>query len=318
MQYIILIFILLIALYIINKSEMIYENYLDNLGVKQNDIKELFHNIDNDDYICYKKSSLKNKKNINFKITNVQDFFTKSSDQIKRMGTDNIKSTIGEGSLKKYAINCPIDLTIKANKTNYINDKKIKYRCDLPEKGTVCIKNKKIIPNMKGLCMYDLDFYNSFKNNVNNDKNTNFKLIPKDNKNKVFLENSSINNYSNCSEKYNKWRHNQNLLNKNQYKKDKKVVKLGSMKVSKKIKNFMDHKTQNFTLTDPNSWKDIPGRAPACIPSSDHKNNVLPLFTQGTPLNALEYTSVGGILPKFTYAEIFDPKDYSEHGTRHM
>lgn len=51
-------------------------------------------------------------------------------------------------------------------------------------------------------------------------------------------------------------------------------------------------------------WKEWHQKAPVCIPTS--KCKVLPTYTEGTPVDVLDYTQVGSMMPKFSYSEEYD------------
>tara|TARA_B100001250_G_scaffold302493_1_gene264223 strand:+ start:1418 stop:2176 length:759 start_codon:yes stop_codon:yes gene_type:complete len=51
-------------------------------------------------------------------------------------------------------------------------------------------------------------------------------------------------------------------------------------------------------------WKQWQTKAPVCTPTS--KCNVLPTYTQGTPVDVLDYTQIGSLMPKFEYQEEYE------------
>lgn len=51
-------------------------------------------------------------------------------------------------------------------------------------------------------------------------------------------------------------------------------------------------------------WKQWHQRAPVCVPTS--KCKVLPTYTSGAPVDVLDYTQIGSMMPKFSYAEEYD------------
>ena len=53
-------------------------------------------------------------------------------------------------------------------------------------------------------------------------------------------------------------------------------------------------------------WKQWHQKAPVCIPTS--KCKVLPTYTQGTPVDVLDYTQIGSMMPRFSYSEEIDYK----------
>ena len=63
-----------------------------------------------------------------------------------------------------------------------------------------------------------------------------------------------------------------------------------------------------YSYMPPESWSVPQNRPPVCIPQKGYKAEALPLYTIGTPLNALEVNKK--ILPKSKYEEVYDPKYY--------
>jgi len=80
-----------------------------------------------------------------------------------------------------------------------------------------------------------------------------------------------------------------NDLNKNNLNKKPKKLK-------KPISAF------GYSYINPANWRIPQKRPPVCI-GHCKKNKPAPLISKGTPLDALEYTKVGSLLPKFTYIE---------------
>ena len=56
-------------------------------------------------------------------------------------------------------------------------------------------------------------------------------------------------------------------------------------------------------------WKEWQRKLPVCTPTS--KCKVLPTYTQGAPVDVLDYTQVGSIMPKFKYSEEFEEQTCS-------
>jgi hypothetical protein len=56
------------------------------------------------------------------------------------------------------------------------------------------------------------------------------------------------------------------------------------------------------------SWSVPQKRPPPCIPQK--KCPVCPVVDKGTPVDAIEWSQVGSILPKFEYKEIYNPDYY--------
>jgi hypothetical protein len=63
-----------------------------------------------------------------------------------------------------------------------------------------------------------------------------------------------------------------------------------------------------YSYLPPEVWSVPQDRPPVCIPQVGFKAEALPMYTVGTPIDALEISNT--ILPKFTYNEVYDPKYY--------
>lgn len=63
-----------------------------------------------------------------------------------------------------------------------------------------------------------------------------------------------------------------------------------------------------YSYMPPTTWSVPQKRPPVCIPNK--KGEPIPQMTKGVPLDALEYTKVGSILPKFNYEEKYNPDYY--------
>ena len=81
---------------------------------------------------------------------------------------------------------------------------------------------------------------------------------------------------------------------------DKKMYK-------KPITSKQELNAYGWSYMPPVAWSVPQQRPPVCIP--DRTPTVCPVIDKGTPANAVEFTQVGSILPKFTYKEEYDP-DY--------
>jgi len=55
-------------------------------------------------------------------------------------------------------------------------------------------------------------------------------------------------------------------------------------------------------------WKELQKKLPVCTSS---KCKVLPTYTHGAPVDVLDYTQIGSIMPKFKYSEECEDKDLS-------
>ena len=64
-----------------------------------------------------------------------------------------------------------------------------------------------------------------------------------------------------------------------------------------------EHSACGYSFVDPAYWRVPQRRPPVCISNSPNKNLPAPIISKGTPLDALQYTKVGSIMPKFTYKE---------------
>lgn len=92
--------------------------------------------------------------------------------------------------------------------------------------------------------------------------------------------------------------------------------KLKNTHTNSRPKYFMQPDKNTFTqygqsFMPPTSWSVPQERPPPCIPQKNCP--VCPVYTPGAPVDALETTSVGSIMPKFTYKEVYN-KDYYHPG----
>jgi hypothetical protein len=63
-----------------------------------------------------------------------------------------------------------------------------------------------------------------------------------------------------------------------------------------------------YSYMPPEVWSVPQDRPPVCIPQKGFKAEALPIYTKGTPLDALEIQQT--LMPKFKYEEVYDPKYY--------
>ena len=64
-----------------------------------------------------------------------------------------------------------------------------------------------------------------------------------------------------------------------------------------------------WSYMPPQYWSVPQKRPPVCIPEKVGAANVKPMLDEGVPVDALDWTQVGSILPKFEYNEVHNP-DY--------
>ena len=60
----------------------------------------------------------------------------------------------------------------------------------------------------------------------------------------------------------------------------------------------------------PQYWSVPQKRPPVCVPAKGKASSVLPIYDKGTPVDALDWTQVGSMLPKFEYNEVHNPNYY--------
>lgn len=65
-----------------------------------------------------------------------------------------------------------------------------------------------------------------------------------------------------------------------------------------------------WSFMPPHFWSVPQKRPPACIPSPQNTATVTPIYDKSVPVDALDYTQVGSILPKFEYNEVYNPDYY--------
>lgn len=87
---------------------------------------------------------------------------------------------------------------------------------------------------------------------------------------------------------------------------------------SYKPKIKFDHKQPSIKIASAYGWSYMPPhywsvpqkRPPACIPSPENTATVTPIYDKSVPVDVLDYTQVGSILPKFEYNEVHNPDYY--------
>jgi hypothetical protein len=96
--------------------------------------------------------------------------------------------------------------------------------------------------------------------------------------------------------------------------KDKVETKIRSTSEKKECISHIKPETKEvinqygYSYLPPEVWSIPQDRPPVCIPQVGFKAEALPMYTVGTPIDALEISNT--ILPKFTYNEVYDPKYY--------
>ncbi len=79
-----------------------------------------------------------------------------------------------------------------------------------------------------------------------------------------------------------------------------------------------DHKQPSIKIASAYGWSFMPPqfwsvpqkRPPACIPTEKTAATVMPIYDKSTPVDSLEWTKVGSILPKHEYTEVHNPNYY--------
>ena len=65
-----------------------------------------------------------------------------------------------------------------------------------------------------------------------------------------------------------------------------------------------------WSFMPPHYWSVPQKRPPACIPSKKNTATVTPIYDKSVPVDVMDYTQVGSILPKFEYNEVHNPNYY--------
>ena len=68
-----------------------------------------------------------------------------------------------------------------------------------------------------------------------------------------------------------------------------------------------------WSFMPPQVWSVPQKRPPACIPTKQNTERVVPIYDKSTPVDALDWTQVGSILPKHEYKEV-NNKNYYHPG----
>ena len=85
----------------------------------------------------------------------------------------------------------------------------------------------------------------------------------------------------------------------------KNPTKFNHNEPSKKIAS-----AYGWSFVPPQFWSVPQKRPPVCIPQKGESCDVKPILDKGVPVDALDYTKVGSILPKFEYKEVYNPNYY--------
>ena len=91
-------------------------------------------------------------------------------------------------------------------------------------------------------------------------------------------------------------------------------IKCQQKELDKRISNYLMEKKYNpgFSFAPPSSWE-YEKRQKSCMPQKKCLDQPVPIFDKGIPHNALEYSGVGTILPKFRFSETYDANLYENH-----
>ena len=65
-----------------------------------------------------------------------------------------------------------------------------------------------------------------------------------------------------------------------------------------------------WSFMPPQFWSVPQKRPPSCVPSKQNTATVTPIYDKSVPVDVLDYTQVGSMLPKFKYKEIHNPDYY--------
>ena len=60
----------------------------------------------------------------------------------------------------------------------------------------------------------------------------------------------------------------------------------------------------------PQYWSVPQQRPPACIPNKQDTATVTPIYDKSAPIDVLDWTQVGSILPKYEFKEVHNPNYY--------
>ena len=65
-----------------------------------------------------------------------------------------------------------------------------------------------------------------------------------------------------------------------------------------------------WSFMPPHYWSVPQKRPPSCIPNKQDTATVTPIYDKSVPVDVMDYTQVGSILPKFEYNEVHNPNYY--------
>ena len=99
---------------------------------------------------------------------------------------------------------------------------------------------------------------------------------------------------------------------------NKRVIKNINHNFAYKPEVKFDHKQPSKKTASAYGWSYIPPqywsvpqkRPPVCLPDTNGTATVASIYDKGTPVDALDFTKVGSILPKFEFKEVHNPNYY--------
>ena len=101
-------------------------------------------------------------------------------------------------------------------------------------------------------------------------------------------------------------------------KENKTIIKNINHNFSYKPKVKFDHKQPSKQIASAYGWSYMPPqywsvpqkRPPVCLPDKSGTATVASIYDKGVPVDALDFTKVGSILPKFEFKEVHNPNYY--------
>ena len=123
------------------------------------------------------------------------------------------------------------------------------------------------------------------------------------------VEEENVNSHTRKSNKtYQNLEDEINTQRKNVYKRTRPPIPIRTEKVHMEPDSSNIMSSYGYSYMPPTTWSVPQKRPPVCIP--DQQKVPVAQLTKGVPLDALEYTKVGSILPKFEYQEKYNPDYY--------
>ena len=214
----------------------------------------------------------------------------------------------------------PVNKNLKMSNLNQTNDAILENFIKLEK------KSKKTQPKNNNVSINDINFqfFEDMNNRLGNielimsnieNSGGNYKFLKQSNElkkkidkdqeleNKDYFKSSNSNDFDLMS-------HNKksNILSDDKFSNDVSFIPSYEFKHNQPSKTVAS--AYGWSYIPPQFWSVPQKRPPVCIPEEGKENKVYSSLEKGVPVNALNWTEVGSILPKFEYSETYNPDYY--------